>query len=218
MTDKQVSELTAAGALTGAELLHVVQGGNSRQTTLALIAALVDLSSRQPLDSDLTAIAALTTTAYGRALLTLANAAALTAAINAATTSLPGIVEKATDAEVRAATADKYISADHIETASAPVALVDAGPVAVNWDSGIFFTLTVTAARQIDNPTNGQPGTCRYILVQGNNTTDRTITFGANFLGAVPTITDCDDTKWYLLTLFCVTASHFNVSAIRSKG
>ena len=36
----------------------------------------VDLSGYQPLDSDLTAIAALSTTSYGRALLTLANAAA----------------------------------------------------------------------------------------------------------------------------------------------
>lgn len=36
----------------------------------------------QPLDSDLTAIAALSTTSYGRALLTLANAAALTAGVS----------------------------------------------------------------------------------------------------------------------------------------
>lgn len=34
MTDKQVSELDAASTLTGAELIHVVQGGNSRKTTL----------------------------------------------------------------------------------------------------------------------------------------------------------------------------------------
>jgi len=38
-----------------------------------------DLSGYQPLDSDLTAIAALTTTSYGRALLALADAAALAA-------------------------------------------------------------------------------------------------------------------------------------------
>jgi hypothetical protein len=44
----------------------------------------------QPSDADLTAIAALTTTAYGRALLTLADAAALTAALNAATGALQG--------------------------------------------------------------------------------------------------------------------------------
>lgn len=45
----------------------------------------------QPLDSDLTAIAALTTTAYGRALLTLADAAAFTASANVVTTALKGM-------------------------------------------------------------------------------------------------------------------------------
>lgn len=34
MTDKTVQDLTAASSLTGAELIHVVQGGNSRRTTL----------------------------------------------------------------------------------------------------------------------------------------------------------------------------------------
>ncbi len=41
--------------------------------------------TKQPLDSDLTAIAALTTTSYGRALLEVANTAALTALLNAFT-------------------------------------------------------------------------------------------------------------------------------------
>lgn len=35
MANKEISELTAAAALTGAELAHVVQSGNSRQTTIA---------------------------------------------------------------------------------------------------------------------------------------------------------------------------------------
>ena len=47
----------------------------------AVIAAIGD-GSFQPLDSDLTAIAALATTAYGRSLLTLANAAALAAEVD----------------------------------------------------------------------------------------------------------------------------------------
>lgn len=38
MTDKQTSELSAASALTGAELVHVVQGGHSRETTTGDIA------------------------------------------------------------------------------------------------------------------------------------------------------------------------------------
>lgn len=41
------------------------------------------LAGKQPLDSDLTAIAALTTTSFGRGLLTLADAAAMRLAINA---------------------------------------------------------------------------------------------------------------------------------------
>lgn len=40
MADKEIGELTPAGALTGAEMLHVVQGGNSRSTTTGAIAAL----------------------------------------------------------------------------------------------------------------------------------------------------------------------------------
>lgn len=49
----------------------------------------------QPLDSDLTAIALLATTTYGRSLLTLADAAALTAQLNVATTSLQGALSAA---------------------------------------------------------------------------------------------------------------------------
>jgi hypothetical protein len=41
MADKQIGELTAAGALDGTELIHVVQGGNSRQSTTGDIAGLV---------------------------------------------------------------------------------------------------------------------------------------------------------------------------------
>lgn len=40
MADKQVSALTAASALTGPELFHIVQGGNSRKATAAQMAAL----------------------------------------------------------------------------------------------------------------------------------------------------------------------------------
>lgn len=46
----------------------------------------------QPVDSDLTAIAALTTTAYGRSFLALADAAAATAQLNEATPSLKGLM------------------------------------------------------------------------------------------------------------------------------
>lgn len=59
----------------------------------------------QPLDSDLTAIAALTTTTYGRSLLTSVSAAALFSSIKqAADTTTTGVVELATNSETQTGT------------------------------------------------------------------------------------------------------------------
>lgn len=72
-TDGATRELTPTEAKT---LLAISQSDVS-----GLVAALAAL---QPLDSDLTAIAALATTSYGRSLLTLANTAALAAELSSA--------------------------------------------------------------------------------------------------------------------------------------
>lgn len=61
-------------------------------------------SASQPLDSDLTAIAALTTTAYGRAFLALVNQAGTMALLSASSATAQGIVELATDAETTTGT------------------------------------------------------------------------------------------------------------------
>lgn len=74
-----ISALPLAGALDGSEPVPIVHGGSpgvTAQTTTQAIADLAGIAGYQPLDSDLTAIAALTTTSFGRALLELANSAA----------------------------------------------------------------------------------------------------------------------------------------------
>lgn len=71
--------------MTGADVLAFA----GAETAGAAAAA---QAASQPLDSDLTAIAALTTTAYGRGFLTLADAAAATALLNTFTDSLKGLV------------------------------------------------------------------------------------------------------------------------------
>lgn len=166
----------------------------------------------QTLLDDLNAAAAQTTLGISAFIQTLLDDA--TAATARTTLGVP----YATNVQIRSAAAGAILETAGIETAAAFVALTDATPVAVDWDAGINFSLTVTANRQIGNPTNGQPGTFRTILVQGNDATDRAITFAANFLGEVPTITDCDSTRWYLLTIFCVTTSHFVVSSKKAFG
>jgi hypothetical protein len=127
---------------------------------------------------------------------------------------------QASDAEIRAASAvSKYIGPARLESASAFVALTETGgAVAVDWDSFINGSVTVDENTVISNPTNGQPGTYRSILVAGNNTTDRTITFGNQYLGTVPTITDCDDTKNYLITIMCITSTWFSATAKKVLG
>ena len=81
MTTKRIDELTAATELTGDDLLPIMDGAATTKKILASVARDYFAAASQPLDSDLTAIAALTTTAYGRALLELANQAALHAAL-----------------------------------------------------------------------------------------------------------------------------------------
>ena len=103
-----------------------------------------------------------------------------------------------------------------LQSASALVTLTDAATVAIDWTAGINFELELTANRVLGNPANGIPGTWRTIIVKGNATspaTQRTLTFGNQYGGELPSLTDIDDTKWYELILRCVTATHFLISA-----
>jgi hypothetical protein len=95
-TVKGIAELaTQAETNTGTDDARIVTP-LKLQTRMAAYA--------QPLDSDLTAIAALSTTSYGRALLALADQAALMALLLSATTSAQGIVELATTGEATTGT------------------------------------------------------------------------------------------------------------------
>lgn len=118
------------------------------------------------------------------------------------------------DAAVRAATKGQLIHSGHLQSASTPVALADGPTVAINWTAGINFTLTVAANRTLGNPTNEIPGTWRTVLVQGNSATDRTLIFGNEYGGEVPTLEDIDNTKKYLLMIYCKAAGEFLVTAM----
>lgn len=78
MTDIKISELTAAtDPLTGAVVLVGVQSGVTvRFTVNQVITAIGDTGTFQPSDTDLTLIASLATTPFGRSLLTPEDAAA----------------------------------------------------------------------------------------------------------------------------------------------
>jgi phage-related tail fiber protein len=123
-------------------------------------------------------------------------------------------VTYATVAEVRAAAAgNKIVTSEHIETAAAFVALADTASVAFDWDAGVNFTLAPTGNRSLLNPTNGQPGTWRTIVITQDATGGRTLSFGDQYkhpAGTPPTLTT-DAAAVDVLTIFCVTASLFYV-------
>ena len=81
---------TSSGTNTGDQDLSGLLTSASAASTYLTIAN--GAATYQPLDSDLTSIAALTTTSFGRGQLTLANAAAATAQLDNFTTSLKGLV------------------------------------------------------------------------------------------------------------------------------
>ncbi len=142
----------------------------------------------QPLDSDLTAIAALASTAYGRQLLTLANQAALQATIGIGDA---GLLPVATSAQFRANTADKVLDTDCVWAAAIPVALADTGgAVAFDLGAGINFVLPMTASTTILNPANGKPGQTGFIQITQDAAGNRTLAYEANwkFAGGIDPI------------------------------
>lgn len=77
--------IAALAASVGASAWGSITGTLSDQSDLSAA-----LAAKQPLDSDLTAIAALSTTSFGRSLLELANAAAARTALGAGTSNFDG--------------------------------------------------------------------------------------------------------------------------------
>ena len=87
---------TAAGVVELATSAETITGTDATRAVTPAGGA----AAYQPLDSDLTSIAALSTTSYGRAFLALANQAATMALLSASSDTAQGIVELATTAEV----------------------------------------------------------------------------------------------------------------------
>ena len=69
--------------------------------------------------------------------------------------------------------------------------------------------MRLAANRVLGNPSNGQVGTWRTVRVAGNDATLRTLTFGNQYTGALPTLIDINSGKQYLLSIFCYGPGQF---------
>lgn len=116
---------------------------SAQRTTLGLgTAALSASGDFQPIDADLTAIAALATTAYGRALLALADQAALTALIGLATTSLSGAMSAADKIKVNSELA--AVKYDAVGSALGP-AIADFFTSSISLEAASIYEITCHA-------------------------------------------------------------------------
>lgn len=127
-------------------------------------------------------------------------------------------VAAATVTELLAGTANKLVLAAIVKDATTWLALTDAATVAIDWSLRAAFEVTLQGNRTLGNPTNVVAGQTRYLLLKGNNTTDRAPTFGSNYKGDLPSIADVDDTRWYLLTLVAIATDHIAVASMRALG
>lgn len=127
---------------------------------------------------------------------------------------------EATAAQVRALSADVGLTTDAVGSALPFVALTDAASVALDWTSGLNFELTATSGvgltRALANPTNVLVGSTRLIYVVGGDATARTLTFGTNYKGTVPTIADLTSTKGYALSLWARSSTHIVITSVRA--
>ena len=127
------------------------------------IALFSDLSSYQPLDADLTAIAALTTTTFGRSLLTQADAATTRATIGAGTSSFDGAFSSLSG---KPTTLSGYGITDATTNARSALSFV-AGSGAYNSTTGVITIPTNTS--QLSNGAGYLTGN-QSITVSGDAT------------------------------------------------
>lgn len=131
-----------------------------------------------------------------------------------ATETYVGAIEQATVAEIRASTAGNFaITPAGVKAASALVALTDQAAVDINWDSGINFTWTIGGNRTLNNPSNGQPGTWRQLILTQDGTGSRTITWGNQyrFNGGTDPVISTAANAVDTFAIFCRTAGLFDV-------
>lgn len=125
----------------------------------------------------------------------------------------------ATAAQYRALTTGRRIITDSVKDGIVGVALaISAGNVALNMESGIKFTLAMTANATLQNPTNAIPGKNFRIRIQQDATGGRTLALGSSYktAGGTGIVLSTAANAIDYLDCECVTSAE--IRAALSKG
>jgi hypothetical protein len=120
---------------------------------------------------------------------------------------------KATAAQIQALSgADRFVATDELLSAVGLITPSGASNWTPDWSAFLSASWVVTANRTLANPTNVIPGTTRVVRIAADDTTNRTISFGTNYVGDLnggPVRSN----NPILYTLFAATATEIWVSA-----
>jgi hypothetical protein len=184
MSAKHIDNLPAAAAPDGSELLHVLQGGNSRKLTVAAIVALALGGG---------ATAELIRDTMGAALL---QAAGITITVNdpGDTITIAADVEAIQDVVgaligagtgVNGGIVVNYNDAGNAESislaSSAFLALVDGANIPWDMSAGYNASVTLGGARTLSAPTNPVEGRTYSLAIKQDGTGNRTLALPASF-------------------------------------
>lgn len=111
---------------------------------------------------------------------------AFTALKQPATISDTGVVEKTTLTELYSGTAEKYIDSGSVKSALAWVSVSYSSTLTPDFNTFINASVTLTGNLTLGVPLNPQDGAVRRLLLKGNSTTERTITFNSDYIGPLP--------------------------------
>lgn len=117
----------------------------------------------------------------------------------------------ATAAQVRSLTTPNVMTPEKVLDALASTAPSGGANFAPDWSAFIAANWVVTANRTLSNPTNVIPGSTRSITIKASTATERTIAFGSNYKGDLPTVA-VTNAAFVTLFLYAVSATEILVS------
>lgn len=176
--DAGFQSFASAGATNGAVYSYVAVEGNTWELGVGTYTASGTILSRDTVDAS---------SAGG------STKATFTSAVKVAVTPLVRDLPsgKSSGSDLRTGTDNiKFVTAKALLDAMGWVVLTDASTVAVNFNLGINFTLTLGGNRTLGAPSNAKPGSSGALLVTQDGTGSRTLTYNSawKFAGGAPTL------------------------------
>jgi hypothetical protein len=128
--------------------------------------------------------------------------------------TIPTLAPIADTADIASLSGGDTITPGSLGTAAAAAGTISGGTsITFNWSEAVNYTMALTGNRTLPNPTNVLPGTTRVIVVSSSTGTTRTLAFGSNFVGDLPTVS-VTNTSNMVLFLYAVSATKIVVSGV----